>query len=78
MQDKLKKIVGYIITGAQVLFFIFWLLTGVNENGLDITKFNFAPIPNIGDMLIFGILVLIIVGLQKIKVKLGVGDDFEF
>lgn len=68
---KNKKFFRYFLTVLQGLIIILWLLSGLGDDeGLNLQKLNILPIPNFGDILLFGIMALAIYGIQKLKAKL--------
>ena len=73
----MKKYAGKIVTVIQFLIFLFWILSGLGEDGLNILKLSILPIPHIGNIIFFLIMFSVIYGLQKIKIRLNVGyKDF--
>lgn len=77
MKQSNKKIIGIILTCFQAIVVILWILSNINSNGFNAMIINIIPIPNIGDILSFGIAALLIISLQRIKAKLGVAENFR-
>jgi hypothetical protein len=51
-------------------FSLLWLATGLNDTeSFNFMKFNILPVPMIGDMIVFGLMLLILLGIQKLKEK---------
>lgn len=71
------KFIRYVLTGLQVAIVVVWVILGFGNDGLDLRKFNILPIPVLSDVISFGIMAGLIYGVQKVKVKLGVGEDFS-
>lgn len=64
---KSKKIARITLTCIQIFIALSWLMMGAGDEGFNAMMINILPIPNLGDMLIFGIAVLLIVGLEKLR-----------
>lgn len=71
------QLIQYILTGLQILVVVIWVILGWGNDGLDLRKFNILPIPVLSDMILFGVMAAVVYGIQKLKVRFGVGEDFK-
>lgn len=71
------QLIRYVLTGLQIAVVVTWAILGWGSDGLDLRKFNILPVPVLSDIILFGVMAAVVYGIQKLKVRLGVGEDFR-
>ena len=74
----MNKMTRYILTGIQILIILAWAILGWKFGGdFNFQALNILPVPNLTDVILFAIMAGSVYGVQKVKVKLGIGEDFS-